>query len=116
VNYPEFVRDIKQSITDNTVESKVKILQEVDTLCLDDFGDEGIQNAWYRDEILLPILQYRVTHKKPLMIASNYSPAELASAMNKLVQDSIKVERIMERIRSLSRVFELKGKNYRNEA
>jgi primosomal protein DnaI len=113
VNYPEFVRDIKQSIADNTVEAKVKILQEVDTLCLDDFGDEGIQNAWYRDEILLPILQYRVTHKKPLMIASNYSPAELASAMNKLVQDPVKVERMMERIRVLTRPFELKGKNYR---
>jgi DNA replication protein DnaC len=56
-----------------------------------------------------------VTHKKPLMIASNYSPAELASAMNKLVQDPVKVERMMERIRVLTRPFELKGKNYRIE-
>jgi primosomal protein DnaI len=115
VNYPEFVRDIKHSIQDQSVEEKLKTLQEVDTLCLDDFGDEGIQNAWYRDEILLPLLQYRVTHKKPLMIASNYSPAELAQAMNKLVQDPVKVERMMERIRVLTRPFELKGKNYRIE-
>jgi DNA replication protein DnaC len=55
-----------------------------------------------------------VTHKKPLMIASNYSPSELAQVMTKLVQDPIKIERIMERIRTLSRVFELRGKNYRN--
>ncbi len=116
VNYPEFVRDIKQSIQDQSVEEKLKTLQEVDTLCLDDFGDEGIQNAWYRDEILLPLLQYRVTHKKPLMIASNYSPSELAQVMNKLVQDPVKVERMMERIRVLTRSFELKGKNYRIES
>jgi len=48
-----------------------------------------------------------------LMIASNYSPSELAQVMNKLVQDPVKVERMMERIRVLTRSFELKGKNYR---
>jgi primosomal protein DnaI len=113
INYPEFVRDIKQSIQDQTVEEKMKILQTVDTLLLDDFGDEGIGNAWYRDEILLPLLQVRVSNKRPIMIASNYSPAELAEAMNRSVNDPVKVERIMERIRVLTRTFELKGKNYR---
>jgi DNA replication protein DnaC len=33
--------------------------------------------------------------------------------MNRSVNDPVKVERIMERIRVLTRTFELKGKNYR---
>jgi len=113
VNYPDFVREIKGSISDGSLERKVDLLKRVKILVLDDFGDEGIQSAWFRDEVLMPILQSRMGTKKPVFFGSNYSLVDLRSAFTNKAKDQVKVERLMARIRSLSKPFELKGKNYR---
>jgi len=113
VNYPDFVRKIKSSINDGSLENKVELLKNIPILILDDFGDEGIQSDWFRDEVLMPILQSRMALKKPVFFGSNYSLLNLEESFSQKVGDSIKVERLMERIRTLSKPFELKGKNYR---
>ncbi len=113
VNYPDFVREIKGAISDGSLERKVGLLKRVKILVLDDFGDEGIQSAWFRDEVLMPILQSRMGTKKPVFFGSNYSLDELRNAFAYKTKDQVKVERLMARIRTLSKPFELKGKNYR---
>jgi primosomal protein DnaI len=113
VNYPDFVREIKGSISEGTLERKVSLLKNVKILVLDDFGDEGAQSAWFRDEVLMPILQARMAEKKPVFFGSNYSLEALRDAFTTKVKDAVKVERLMERVRTLSKPFELKGRNYR---
>ncbi|XMB85660.1 primosomal protein DnaI [Mycoplasmatota bacterium WC44] len=113
INYPDFVREIKSSISNGTLENKVDLLKTIEILILDDFGDEGIQSDWFRDEILMPILQNRMEEKKPVFFGSNFSLSHLEDNLHSKVGDTVKVERLMERIRTLSKPFELKGKNYR---
>ncbi|QVK20555.1 ATP-binding protein [Mycoplasmatota bacterium] len=113
VNYPDFVREIKSSINEGTLESKVEYLKNIEVLILDDFGDEGLSSDWFRDEVLMPILQNRMSQKKPVFFGSNFSIKHLEDNFNSKVSDPVKVERLMERIRAVSKPFELKGKNYR---
>ena len=54
-------------------------LKKNPVLMLDDIGGEGT-SVWVRDEILGPILQYRLLDHKPTFFSSNYS-------RKKLVQD-----------------------------
>jgi len=114
VYYPDFVRRIKAMIFNGGVEEIVESLKNVDFLFLDDLGGES-NTTFIRDEVLLPILQYRMSYKKPLFATSNLSFSELVehlSASNKDV-DMIKASRITERIRSLCDEVELNDKNYR---
>ncbi|NGP45012.1 primosomal protein DnaI [Bacillaceae bacterium SIJ1] len=76
VYVPEFVRQCKQSLRDDSLNQKVKALQEADVLMLDDLGAESM-SSWIRDDVLAPILQYRLMHKRPLFISSNFSYSEL---------------------------------------
>ncbi len=114
INYPDFVRKIKDTFTNNTLEKTVENLKKVDLLILDDFGDEGIQSDWYRDQVLMPILQYRMDHNKTVFFGSNYTIDHLEKSFSSRVADSVKVVRLMERIRNLSKSLELNGKNWRN--
>ncbi|MDY0278164.1 MAG: ATP-binding protein [Acholeplasma sp.] len=101
---PDLVRNIKQGITDGDMDEKINILKQADVLMLDDLGGENM-TAWFRDEILLPIIQYRLSAKLPLFISSNLSMEELAEMFaigkgNEL--DYVKSVRIIQRIRELT--------------
>jgi primosomal protein DnaI len=54
-----------------------------------------------------------MAEKKPVFFGSNYSLEALRDAFTTKVKDAVKVERLMERVRTLSKPFELKGRNYR---
>src|SRR5699024_12378291 len=56
---PEFVREMKTSIRDDSINEKIEYFKKTDVLMLDDIGAEN-QSAWFRDEILGSILQYRM--------------------------------------------------------
>ncbi len=114
VNYPDFVREIKSSIGDRTLEDKVKLFKEVDVLILDDFGDEGLGSAWFRDEVLMPILQSRMANKRAVFFGSNYSMEQLEYSFENMVKDPVKVERLIERIKVLAKPIELSNRNYRD--
>ncbi|MBQ2891982.1 MAG: ATP-binding protein [Bacilli bacterium] len=114
VYYPDFVRMIKSMITTGGISRIVDELKRVPVLFLDDFGGESNSN-FIRDEVLLPILQYRMVNKKPLFVTSNLSDKEIIAHLaesNKEV-DGIKALRVFERLRSLMVFKELSDKNYR---
>lgn len=112
--YPDFSRRIMSYMNDGGFEDIIDDLKSVDYLFLDDLGGD-YNSPFLRDNILLPILQYRMTNHKPLFITSNLSLDELKDHLAKTSKDidEMKASRVCERIRTLCKAIELKGKNYR---
>lgn len=103
VYFPDLVRNLKTSISTNELEDKVTALKTCDLLVLDDVGSENM-TGWFRDEVLGPILQFRLASGLPLLISSNFSQKELISFMatDRMETDRIKSARIVHRIRELT--------------
>lgn len=99
---PDLARAIKGSMNTQTLESKINILKRTSVLILDDLGGEYL-SSWFRDEILLPILQYRLNANLPVFISSNLTLHELAKMLETNQDGSIvKSVRIMQRIIDLT--------------
>ena len=83
-------------------------------LLLDDIGAENCSN-WSRDEILGPILQYRMENNLPTFFTSNLTLDELETALSTTTSgvDKLKARRIIERIKQLTVTLELVSKNRR---
>ncbi|SUJ12749.1 Primosomal protein DnaI [Sporosarcina pasteurii] len=115
VYVPEFLREIKQSIQDQTLNEKVDYVKKAPVLILDDFGAEAM-TSWTRDEILGAILQYRMAEQLPTFFTSNLSFKELEHHLTytqRGEKDVVKAARIMERIQTVARPVELSGENRR---
>ena len=112
---PEFVREIKASLKDDSVNDKIDLFKKTDILMLDDIGAE-MQSAWFRDEILSSILQYRMMEGLPVFFTSNYDLEQLKGhlATTRSGTETIKAARIIERIGQVSEVLHLEGYNRRN--
>ena len=114
VHTPELLRSLKDSFSTD-YSTKFESLKKVDLLLLDDIGAEYLTN-WGRDEVIEPILQYRMDEKLPTFFTSNFTIEELekhfSTANNSI--DKVKAKRIVERIKQLSVDVELISKNLRN--
>lgn len=113
VYFPELLRNMKEDFSQ--VEEKLKYLESVDILLIDDIGAENV-TAWGRDEILGTILQYRMNNKLTTFFTSNLTIDELEIhlAITKDSEDKVKSRRIIERIRQLTDDLELVSVNRRN--
>lgn len=102
---PDLIRTLKSNIGSDQLEKKINILKRCDVLILDDLGGENI-SVWFRDEILLPILHYRLNASLSVHISSNSNIAQLAKSMiMDKESDAIKVTRIIKRIEDLTKPF-----------
>ena len=104
VYYPEFIRSLKESFNDNEeYMKKYNYVKKADLVLLDDIGAE-IVTEWSRDEVLGPILQYRMEEKLPTFFTSNLTIQELEEllANTKRDVDLVKARRIIERIKQLT--------------
>lgn len=112
---PEFVREVKASMKDDSFNEKIEYFKNVPVLMFDDIGAES-QSAWFRDEILGSILQYRMMERLPVFFSSNYSLSELEKhlATTRGETETIKAGRIIERIKQVSKEVPLFGHNRRN--
>ena len=81
-------------------------------MLLDDIGAEKC-SAWARDEVLGPILQYRMDSHLPTFFTSHLTLEELETslAMTSSGVDKVKARRIVERIKQLTTDLELISKN-----
>ncbi|WP_339250949.1 primosomal protein DnaI [Sporosarcina sp. FSL W8-0480] len=116
VYLPEFLREMKQSIQDQTLNEKIDFVKKAKVLMLDDFGAESM-SAWARDEVIGTILQYRMAEKLPTFFSSNFNYDELQHHLTytqRGEQEEVKAARIMERIKTVAKPVQLKGKNRRN--
>jgi primosomal protein DnaI len=101
---PEFVREMKSSIKDDSINEKIDFFKKADVLMLDDIGAET-QSAWFRDEVLGTILQYRMMERLPVFFTSNYSMDQLEDHLAKSNRgdvEAVKAGRIMERIKQVT--------------
>ncbi|HSI67143.1 MAG TPA: primosomal protein DnaI [Planococcus sp. (in: firmicutes)] len=112
---PEFMREMKQAIGDQTLQEKVDYVKKADVLMLDDIGAEAM-SSWTRDEVLGTILHYRMAEKLPTFMTSNFSYSELQHHLTysqRGEKEDLKAARIMERIRALTIPVKLDGPNRR---
>ena len=111
VYYPDLVRELKSSIGTSFFEQKIDALKKTQILFLDDIGGETI-SLFIRDEVLGPILQYRLLDQLPTFFSSNLNTKTLVNAMCKdnTQLEKIKALRIVERIRNLTVSFNLSEK------
>ncbi len=112
---PDFFREMKQSIGDGSFQEKLETVRKAPVLMLDDIGAETT-TAWTRDEILGPILQYRMSEKLPTLFTSNYDYEELELQLaysDKGGTEQLKAKRIMERIKHYTTLVEVGGENRR---
>ncbi len=82
---------------------------------LADFGSENM-TPWVRDEVLGPIINYRVLENKPVFISTNLKPAEIKThlAIDKSSEGSLKADRIVSRLNSLMSVVDMNDSNKYN--
>jgi primosomal protein DnaI len=116
VYVPELLREMKSAIADSTLNGKIEALKKEPILMLDDIGAEAV-SSWTRDEVLGPILQFRMLENLPTFFTSNFNFQELEHHLTysqRGEEERIKARRIMERIRSLCDPVLVDGPNRRN--
>ncbi|MEW9500638.1 primosomal protein DnaI [Jeotgalibacillus marinus] len=114
--FPEFLREMKQAIGDQSFNSKMEAVKKSSILMLDDIGAESL-SSWARDEVLGTILQFRMAEELPTFFTSNFDYKELEHHLTysqRGEEEPVKAARIMERIKYLTIPVKMEGKNRRN--
>lgn len=112
VYYPEFLRRLKESFSDD-YKVVFDSVRKSDLLLLDDIGAETVTN-WNRDEVLGTILQYRMQEKLPTFFTSNLTIKELEEHLiGNDIDGKVKARRIIERIKYLTDNIEMIAENRR---
>lgn len=112
---PDFFRELKNAIGDDTFHDKLNYIKTVPLLILDDIGSETI-SSWIRDDVLGSILQYRMMEGLPTLYSSNYDYDGLEDHLAysaKAGTELLKAKRIMERIRHYTIAQFIGGANRR---
>ncbi|MED3549274.1 primosomal protein DnaI [Cytobacillus praedii] len=115
VYVPEFLREMKGSIADSSLNDKIAAIKKVPVLMFDDIGAETM-SSWTRDEVLGPILQFRMLESLPTFFTSNFDFHELEhhlSYSQRGEEEKMKARRIMERIKYLAEPVLVEGPNRR---
>lgn len=115
VYYPDLVRNLRSAVASGTLEEIVDKLKGVDILMLDDIGAENNTN-FIRDDVLGPVLNYRLNANLPVFMTSNYDLNLLRQHLTETSSEinTIKSDRIIERIRYMMEVVSLTDVNHRN--
>ncbi len=113
IHLPEFLRGLKESFA-NDYSERYDTIKKTPLLLIDDIGAEYL-TGWSRDEVLEPLLQYRMDSNLPTFFTSNFNLEELEKHLSVTSSsiDRVKARRIIERIKQLSEPYELVSKNYR---
>ena len=118
VFWPEFLNDLKMTFNSpvkTEFKTKYDKVKKAPLLLIDDIGAESV-TTWARDEILCPILQYRMDEKLPTFFTSNLDLKALENhlAVTSKGDEIIKAGRINSRIKQLTEYQELISKNLRD--
>ncbi|MDE5715298.1 MAG: ATP-binding protein [Anaeroplasmataceae bacterium] len=116
IYFPDLVVELKNAIATPRYEELMNYLKSVDVLLLDDLGSENLTN-WLRDDVLGPVLNYRLMEEKPIFISSNLDPKTddlLAHlSVTKSASDVLKGTRIKSRLEGLVVPIELDNLKYK---
>ncbi|MBP3445513.1 MAG: primosomal protein DnaI [Bacilli bacterium] len=113
--WPDYLVNLKGFFGTVEYQNKLNELKKVPLLLIDDIGAETT-TAWSRDEVLCPIIQYRMQEELPTFFTSNLdiNLLEQHLSISKNGIEEVKAKRIIERIKQLTEELDLVTKNYRN--
>ncbi|MDD3341759.1 MAG: primosomal protein DnaI [Bacilli bacterium] len=102
VFWPEYLRELKASFGGNFNETFNRV-KKAPLLLIDDIGAENT-TVWARDEILCPLVQYRMSEGLPTFFTSNLDLDTLEKhlSVTRDKVDEVKAKRIIERIKQLT--------------
>ena len=117
IHFPTYLNRLKNAF-DNSAEYDFYINTSINTevVVFDDVGAESV-TAWSRDDILEPILNERMNHRRLTLFTSNYSQDDLQEyyrTSSKGIDNEMGAIRLMERIRVLSEEMIIVSKNRRH--
>lgn len=115
VYLPELLRELKSSIGDSTLNEKIEMIKNQLVLMIDDIGAENV-SSWTRDEVLGPILQFRMQEQLPTFFTSNFDYDQLEHHLTysqRGEEERMKARRILERIKYLTHPVLVDGPNRR---
>lgn len=116
VNVPQLISRLKMLFHDSlALEQQLARIRRCDVLVLDDIGGENL-SAWSRDDILLPLLDARMTDHKMTLFTSNYNMQELKVRLSQTsngIYEPVAAERLYERMKTLSDEIFIKGDSRR---
>ncbi len=114
IHYPTYINELKQQLQTPKFFDMIEGTKQADVLIIDDIGAES-NTQWVRDDVLNPLLEYRMRESIPTFFTSNFSFKELEHhlAATKNSDDVVKAKRIMERIRYLAKEVVFHGENLR---
>lgn len=113
IYFPDLVAELKGN--PSKYNEMINALKNVEVLLLDDFGSENM-TPWLRDEVLGPVLNYRLMEEKPIFISSNIIPNdELTNhlSINQTPLEILKGSRIRSRLEGLVKPIELENASYK---
>lgn len=113
---PDLVRTVRQGISEGNLEDKINQLKQVEILMFDDIGGENM-TPWFRDEVLLPVLQYRLSARLTTFFTSNLSLVKLSESLSgdkNQNMDLVKAHRVIQRIKELSNYLKLDEEQYKD--
>lgn len=120
IYFPDLAREIKGMVYKDELEELINELKSVDVLILDDLGGENL-NSFLRDDVLGPILNYRLNDNAPVFISTNLNLDELKEHFSQTKEeayshstDDIKSYRIMRRINELTVCCDFKDYVYKS--
>ncbi|MFR0367928.1 ATP-binding protein [Candidatus Phytoplasma palmae] len=101
---PDLTRQFRYNWNNNdAIENKLNYLKKIDCLILDDLGSENM-NSFFRDEIFIPLLNYRYENKLPVFFSSNLNAQQLYEyfAFHKDFNSDIKAHKIIRFIKNMT--------------
>lgn len=101
--FPEFIRRVKSEISTGNYNAIIDEIRAQEILIIDDLGAENITD-FVRDEVLVPIINYRSDENLLTFITSNLGIEELTSFLSttKESKDETKAIRLLRRILGLT--------------
>ena len=116
VKISDFFNEMKATLGSNeSLDRKINKIKNSEYLVLDDIGSESV-SEFVRDDILFPILDYRLENNLITIFTSNLSKEDLFKHYQydrKEKSNMMNAKRLLERIDILSEDYVLLGKNMR---
>ncbi len=114
--YPDLMRLLKSSIGTGDLEQNILELKTAEVLIFDDFG-VGQVSQFIRDEVLAPIIQYRLDNNLVTCMTSNLSSDLVENYLAESNQNTnnLCASRIFERMKAMMDFVSLNDVDYRHK-